>query len=145
MEASVVIARPVAEVWEYLSKAENLPVWVPVVDEVTQITAGPLAVGTRWRGVARFLGIGFTALIECTRCELNKAVEFKSVASKLVISSTATFDEVHGGTRFTYRTESKTGLGRTFGKLTSPIVSKASSRALQASLENLVKVLSADG
>jgi uncharacterized protein YndB with AHSA1/START domain len=46
LEASVLIARPVGEVWEYVTSAENLPVWVPVLHEVTKITDGPVGVGT---------------------------------------------------------------------------------------------------
>ena len=76
-----------------------------VLHEVTQITDGPVGVGTRWQGTMRFLGIGFTGLVEFTQCELNKATEFKSVESKFGFSCTTTFEEVDSGTRFTYRTE----------------------------------------
>ena len=145
LEASVRIARPVGEVWEYVTNAENLPVWVPVLHEVTQITDGPVGVGTRWQGTMRFLGIGFTGLVEFTQCELNNATEFKSVESKFGFSCTTTFEEVDSGTRFTYRTETASGFDGIFGKLTRPIVSNASRRALRASLQNLASVLSADG
>jgi uncharacterized protein YndB with AHSA1/START domain len=145
LEASVLIARPVDEVWEYLTTAENLPVWLPVLDAVTQITDGPVGVGTRWQGTMRFLGIAFTALVEFTHCEINKAAEFKSVESKFGFSCTTTFEEVDCGTRFTYRTDSTTGFGRVFGRLTRPIVSSASRRTLRASLENLARVLSVKG
>jgi uncharacterized membrane protein len=145
VEASVVIPRPVGDVWEYLTKAENLPVWASVVDKATQITDGPVAVGTQWRGAIGLVGIGFTWLVEITQCELNKAAEFTSVESKLAFTGTITFEEVDGGTRFTYRVESETGFGGLLGKLTGPIAAKASRRALRASLENLADVLSADG
>jgi hypothetical protein len=78
LEASVLIARPVGEVWHYVTNAENLPVWVPVLHGVTQITDGPVRVGTRWQGTMRFLGTGFTGLVEVTHYELNNAAEFKS-------------------------------------------------------------------
>ena len=145
LEASVLIARPVGEVWEYVINAENLPAWVPVLHEVTQITDGPVGVGTRWQGTMRFLGIGFTGLVEFTQCELNKATEFKSVESKFGFSCTTTFEEVDSGTRFTYRTETASGFDGIFGKLTRPILSNASRRALRTSLQNLASVLSADG
>jgi uncharacterized protein YndB with AHSA1/START domain len=145
LEASVLIARPVDQVWEYLTKAENLSVWVPVLDRVTQMTDGPVRVGTRWQGTMRFLGIAFTALVEFTQCEVNRAAELKSVDSKFGFSCSATFEDVDGGTRFTYRTDSTTGFGRVFGRLTRPIVSTASRRTLRASLENLACVLSVDG
>jgi uncharacterized membrane protein len=101
LEASVLIARPVGEVWEYVTSAENLPVCVPVLHEVTKITDGPVRVGTQWQGTMRFLGIGFTGLVEFTQCELNNAAEFKSVEGKFRFSCTITFQEVDGRTRFT--------------------------------------------
>jgi uncharacterized membrane protein len=126
LEASVLIARPVGEVWHYVTNAENLPVWVPVLHGVTQITDGPVRVGTRWQGTMRFLGIGFPWLVEFTHCELNNAAEFKSVESKFGFSCTTIFEEVDGATRFTYRTETTRGFDRIFGKLTRPILSTAS-------------------
>ena len=145
LEASVLIARPAGEVWEYVTTAEHLPVWVPILHEVRQITDGPVGVGTRWQGTMRLLGIGLTGLVEFTQCELNQATEFKSVESKFCFSCTTTFEEVDGGTRFTYRTETASGFDGIFGKLAGPIVSGASRRALRASLKNLARVLSING
>src|SRR6185312_14997573 len=109
LEASVLIARPVGEDWHYVTNAENLPVWVPVLHEVTQISDGPVGVGTRWQGTMRYLGIGFTGLVEFTQCEVNKATEFKAVESKFGFSCTTTFEDVDAGTRSTYRTETTSG------------------------------------
>jgi len=145
LEASVLIARPVGEVWEYVTSAENLPVWVPVLHEVTKITDGPVGVGTQWQGTMRFLGIGFTAIVEFVQCEINKVIEFKSVESKFKFSCTTTFEEVDCGTRFTYRTETASGFDGIFGKLARPIVSNASRRTLRASLKSLAHVLSVKG
>jgi uncharacterized protein YndB with AHSA1/START domain len=145
LEASVLIDRPVGEVWDYVTSAENLPVWVPVVHEVTKITDGPVGVGTQWQGTMRFLGIGFTGLVEFVQCEINKMTEFKSVESKFRFSCTITFQEVDGRTRFTYRTETASGFDGIFGKLARPIVSNASRRTLRASLKNLAHVLSVKG
>lgn len=139
------LARPVKDCWDYIIKAENLSVWEPVVVEATQVTEGPVAVGTQWRGKSSLLGVRFTWLGEFTRCEVNKATAFKSVEGKLAFSNTSTFEEVDGGTRFTYRMDSETGLGGIFGKLTDPIVNMAYGRALRASLENLADFLSAVG
>jgi len=143
LEASVLIARPVGDVWEYVTTAENLPVWVPVLREVTQITDGPVGVGTRWQGTMRLLGIGLSARAEFTRCEPNNAAELTSVESRLRFSCTITFEECDGSTRFTYRTEAASGFDGIFGKFAGPIVSNASKRALRASLKNLTRALSA--
>jgi uncharacterized protein YndB with AHSA1/START domain len=45
IEASVVIDRPVEEVWKFVSDWSTYPKWVPTVLEVKQTSAGPLGVG----------------------------------------------------------------------------------------------------
>lgn len=143
LEASVLIDRPVGDVWEYVTTPANLSVWVPVLHEVTQITDGPVEVGTRWQGTMRLLGIGFAARVEFTGCEPNTAAELASVESRLRFTCTITFDDVDGKTRFTYRTDTASGFDGLFGRFAGPIVSAASKRALRASLKNLARNLSA--
>jgi ligand-binding SRPBCC domain-containing protein len=142
-EASVVIARPPAEVWDYTICADHLAVWEPAVVEAEQITEGPLAVGTRWSGKSSLLGVKFSWIGEFTEVDVNKGTAFKSIDSKVAFSNTSRFEEVEGGTRFTYRLESESGLGGIFGKLADPLVNMAYGRALRASLENLADILSA--
>jgi uncharacterized protein YndB with AHSA1/START domain len=45
IEASVVIDRPVEEVWEFMSDFSNTPKWSPDIVETKQTSIGPLAVG----------------------------------------------------------------------------------------------------
>lgn len=151
-EASVVISRPVPEVWGYITDAANLSVWEPAVVEATQITDGPVAVGTKWRGASRLLGIGWKWVGEFTRCDVNKTTAFKSVQGKLAFSNTTHFDEVGDGTRFTYRMESEPRLGqmfgntlgsRIFGRLAEPIVAAVYRRAVRSRVQNLANVLAA--
>ena len=151
-EASVLIARPVKEVWKYLISAGNLSEWEPAVVEATQLTDGPVAVGTQWRGTSRLLGVGWTWVGEFTQCDVNKGTAFKSVQGKLAFSNTTRFEEAQGDTRFTYRMESEpglgamfgTGLGRIAGKLAEPIVAMVYGRALRARLDRLSDTLSLD-
>ena len=114
-EASVVIARPVAEAWDYIINADRLAVWEPAVVEAEQITQGPVTVGTQWRGRSSLLGVRFSWVGEFTEVEVNKGTAFKSIESKLAFHNTTRFEEVEGGTRFTYRLESESGLGGIFG------------------------------
>lgn len=145
LEASVLIDRPVGDVWDYVTTAENLPVWVPVLHEVTQLSDGPLEVGTRWQGTMRLIGIGFSARAEFTQCDPNKVAELASVESRLRFSCTIMFEAVDGKTRFTYRTDTASGFDGLFGRFAGPIVSTASKRALRASLKNLARALSENG
>jgi uncharacterized protein YndB with AHSA1/START domain len=140
-EASAVIARPISVVWDYCSAAENLAVYLPGTIEVHALTEGRTAVGTQWAGSTRFLGPSMSWRGEFVTAELNHLLVFDSIEAPFCFTTVSTFDEVDGGTRFTYRMDTESGLGGIFGKLAEPVVVKAYTRALRSSLENLVDVL----
>ncbi len=73
-----------------------------------------------------------------------KVATSKSVESKVGFTATTRLEEIDGGTLFTYRVDSESGLGGIFGKLADPIVAKAYSRTVQASLDNLADLLTID-
>ncbi|MFZ2528488.1 MAG: SRPBCC family protein [Rhodococcus sp. (in: high G+C Gram-positive bacteria)] len=143
-EESVVIPRPPSEVWDFLSKAHNWPSWENSILECEQITDGELGVGTRWRGVNRLLGKKVDWVTEFTECEPQKLISGKAVDSKIGFVTTSRLDEADGGTRFTYRLETESGLGGIFGKLADPIVAAAYARVVRASLDNLTDLLTAE-
>lgn len=143
-EESVVISRPVSEVWDFLTEARNWPSWETSILECEQITDGEIGVGTRWRGVNRLLGKRVDWVTEFTEYEPQKLISGKSVDGKVGFTNTSKLEETDGGTRFTYRLETESGLGGIFGKLADPIVSAAYSRVVRASLDNLADLLTAE-
>jgi len=144
-EESVVIPRPVSEVWDFLIEAHNWPSWESSMLECEQITDGDVEVGTRWRGVSRVLGKRVDWESEFTEYRPLKATTAKSVdGNKVGFSASTKFEEADGGTRLTYRLETESGLGGIFGKLADPIVSTAYSRVVRASLDNLSDLLTAE-
>ncbi|MFC7450677.1 SRPBCC family protein [Rhodococcus daqingensis] len=144
LEQSVLIARPVSEVWDYLANPANWPSWESSMIECTQVTDGPIGLGTRWQGVTRVLGRRIDWVAEFTEVDAPKATAAKSLESTVKFTTTTRLEEVDGGTRFTYRTDTETGLGGVFGKLADPIVTKAADRSRRASLDNLADLLTAD-
>src|SRR5689334_6911271 len=54
-DASVVIFRRLADVWDFIIEAKSLLIWSPGVVEASQITDGPFGVGTKFRVSSRFL------------------------------------------------------------------------------------------
>lgn len=46
---SVVVARPVDEVFAYLADLEHVPEWNHAIEETRKITPGPVGVGSRYR------------------------------------------------------------------------------------------------
>jgi len=141
IEESVFIARPPEEVFEYLAKAENLPEWDSSILECEQVGAGPVEVGTRWRGVSKILGRRFDWTVEVTEMEEPTLTASKSVEGKLGFTVRNQFAAEDGGTRFTYRVNAESGLGGVFGKLGDPLVEKAQRRTVRANLENLAELL----
>ncbi len=83
-------------------------------------------------------------MTEFTEYEPQKLISGKSVDGKVDFTNTSKLEETDGGTRFTYRLETESGLGGIFGKLADPIVSAAYSRVVRASLDNLADLLTAE-
>ncbi|MDV8008861.1 MULTISPECIES: SRPBCC family protein [unclassified Rhodococcus (in: high G+C Gram-positive bacteria)] len=141
VEQSVEIALPPKDVWEYIAVAENWPKWENSMVECTQITEGPMGVGSRWHGVSRILGKRLEWTSEFTEYDPPRSSKSTSVESPVSFSQTMTCEEVGDGTRVTYRLDSESGLGGVFGKMADPIVTKAFSRTVRVSLENLADIL----
>jgi uncharacterized membrane protein len=56
IERSIVIHRPIDDVFEFTHDLSKNPVWQTTLVEVELLTDGPMRVGTRWQEVRRFLG-----------------------------------------------------------------------------------------
>ena len=56
IDETVVIARPVGEVFDFLTLAENLPRWDSSILECVQVSSGAVTAGTRYRGASRIVG-----------------------------------------------------------------------------------------
>ena len=46
LELSIFIKRPINEVFEFVSKAENMPKWADKIVDAAQTSDGPIEVGT---------------------------------------------------------------------------------------------------
>jgi uncharacterized membrane protein len=141
VEESVVIARPPEEVFDYLSKAENLPVWDSSIVEAEQVGDDPVGVGSRWRGTSKILGRRFEWTTEMTEFDRPRRSSSRSVEGKLQFTVTLQLEPVDDGTRFTYRVDAASGLGGVFGRLADPIVERAQARTVRANLETLSELL----
>jgi uncharacterized membrane protein len=141
VEESVFIARPPEEVFDYLSRADNLPVWDSSIVQAEQVGADPVGVGTRWRGTSKILGRRFEWTTELTEFDRPRRNSSRSVEGKLQFTVTILLEPAVGGTRFTYRVDAASGLGGVFGRLADPIVERAQARTVRANLETLAELL----
>jgi uncharacterized protein YndB with AHSA1/START domain len=101
VENSVTISRPVEDVFTFVTNTQNDPQWHKDVIEATQISDGPIGVGTTFSVVIKFMGKK-EGRWEVDEFEPNRREVIK-VTDALSPTLTYRFEEVDGGTRFTRR------------------------------------------
>ena len=144
-EQSVTVARPPAVVWEFMLNPDNHQVWNSGQQGTTELTEGPTGVGTRWQGTNKLLGKKVPWTTEFTEFQQGRRSVSTSVDTEPAFTISVTSAAVPEGTRVTVHFDAASGLGGLFGKLADPIVTKAYSRTVHSSLQNMADVLEAQG
>jgi len=139
-EGSIVINRPLEEVFALLSNPENNPKWQSGIVELRKTSEGPIGVGATYRSVNQFLGRRLEGETEITEYEPNRKYSEKSKSGPVPFESRATFERVEGGTRINLEAEAEIG---GFFKLAEPLVVSAVRRQLTADLANLKDLMEA--
>jgi carbon monoxide dehydrogenase subunit G len=140
IDHTVTIARPLEEVWDFVSDPANNPQWQSGVELSDQSPSGPVKVGTRVRIVRRIMGQKIELVFETTVFEPNAQFAFKSLSGPLPISGSIAVVATDGGTELAYHATGEAagvlGLGET---IISGLVNKqigADLRALKELLES---------
>jgi uncharacterized membrane protein len=109
-ERTIVIARPVTEVFAFFADAENDPRWRSAVKVMRR--EGPLAVGARYtQRVAGPGGREITADIEVTALDQDERLAFRGTAGPVRPAGSYTFRAADGGTSVTFTLDAQlTGL-----------------------------------
>jgi carbon monoxide dehydrogenase subunit G len=141
VEENVFIARPPQEVFDFLVKSENIPVWDSSVIQAEQTSPGAPGLGTRAKGASKVMGRHFDWVVETTEFVPPMRQVVRSVEGKLNFTITNTLEPEGDGTRLTFRIDADSGLGGIFGKLADPLVEKAQARTVRANLETLSELL----
>jgi uncharacterized protein YndB with AHSA1/START domain len=135
---SIVIRRPVEEVFAYVSDPKHAPEWQSALLEVRQTTAGPLGVGTQFIGVRKFLGRKIESSAEIVAYEPETSVTYKSDAGPMPMTWWYRFEPVSEGVSVTCEMEMRPGA--LFG-LAEPIIAGGVKRELVASFGDLKDLL----
>jgi uncharacterized membrane protein len=138
MEDSIVINRPVEEVFAYLADISNWPQWNEAVGNVAQTPPGALAVGTTLRGASEVMGRIMERSSEILEYEPNKKVAQKMHVGPTEVQASWLFEPVEGGTRLIMRSQ-----GETSGpfKLAGPLMDRAAKKQIEENLARLKAVL----
>ena len=98
LEISVFIKRPISEVFDFVSRAENMPKWAEKIVAAAQTSDGPVDVGTTCYVVAKAMGREATQEFVVTECVRDKIYVAKSTSGPMQIETRYDLEEADGGT-----------------------------------------------
>ena len=101
VEASVMINRPIEEVWKFIMDLSKVPTWDTRVLEMKQTSTGPLGVGST--GEFREKMRNMTISIRITEYDPNRRCSFEHTSGPMKGSIvTESIENIEGKTRFTF-------------------------------------------
>lgn len=141
IEASVVIGRPIEEVFAFVTDIEKLPRWAAELVEAKVTSQGPVGVGTTWSGVVQFLGRRMENTHQITEFEPNRKFGSETIASPVPLKGEFTFEAVVGGTKVTMVAEVEPG---SFFQPAEPVFGRLVQEQYESNLANLKEILEAE-
>jgi uncharacterized protein YndB with AHSA1/START domain len=138
MEDSIVINRPVEEVFAYLTDTTNWSRWNEAVGNVVQTPPGAMGLGTTLRGASEVMGRTMQWSGQILEYEPNNKVVQKMHVGPAEIQASWIFQPVEGGTRLTMRSEGETG--GPFS-IAGPLIDRLVKKQLEENLARLKAVL----
>ncbi len=140
VETSVVVQRPVEELFGVVTNPETYAQWMPGCLGARQTSQGPMGVGATYVDGGRLLGRRIEENLVVTAYEPNWKFGVKTTSGPMRGEGEYTFEPVEGGTRITLVGEAALG---GFFKLAKPIVARAIKRQGVGNLAGLKNLLEA--
>ena len=140
VESSVLIDRPIEEVFTYVTDPNNVAQWAGPVVESRITSEGPVGLGTTSSRVTQFLGRKMEAMYEITEYKPNSRYADKTTSGPVPMISRISFDSVDGGTKVTIQGELEAG---GFFKLAEPLVARMARRQVETDAQTLKDLLEA--
>ncbi len=102
VEESIVINRPISEVFAFVANFENHPKWETNFQKVKLLTSTPTGVGTTYQCELKLPGQTATSIFEITEYEVNRKIAFEAEpAGPAKPNGSFLFEAVPGGTKIT--------------------------------------------
>ena len=140
IERSVILDRPLAEVWQYVHDPANDAVWQTSILETRHEGGPPMDVGTRMVEVRRFLGRRFETAWEVSEFDPPRRSAVLSVSGPIPFTGSYVLEPVDGRTRFTLRMDTD---AHGFFRLAEPVFGRMAGREMEANLGHLKDALEA--
>ena len=141
IDETVIIARPAREVFDFLTRAENLPRWDSSMLECVQVGSEAVTVGTRYRGASQIVGRRIEWATEVTQFAPSVRMTSRSVEGPLSFTVSYELSASPAGTTLRYRLAAESGLGGAFGHAIEPIIQRAQTKVVRANLSKLASLL----
>ena len=140
VDLTVVINRPVQEVFAYMGNPENNKNWQSHCLGSVITSEGPTGVGTTFTDEVRFLGRRIKQIFEITEYDPNRRFSTRSISGLMGVKGTYTFESVEGGTKVSVVGGAEPS---GFFNLIKPIISREGKKEWETSLANLKGLLEA--
>jgi uncharacterized membrane protein len=137
---SIVIERPLEEVFAYVTDIENMPVWSSEVEKARKTSEGPMGIGTTFSSTAKILGRQIENTIEVTEYEPNSKWSLKPTSGPVSGEIEYHFEPVNGDTKFSVSLDADSG---GLFKLGEPIVNRMLQRQYETNGATLKDLLEA--
>ena len=138
IEQTVLINRPVEEVFGIIANPEKLSLWAGAVKESKLTSEGTVGVGSTSTVVIELLGRRIESTNEVTEYEPNSKYASKSTSGPMPIESRQTLKAVEGGTEITNSAKLE---GAGLFKLAEPIFARMVNRQVDMDFANLKDLL----
>lgn len=102
---SIIIDRPMEEVFDFIADNENDPLWCPAVKEIRRVSENGTAKGARYEMHHTPGGMGFDAEVEVVAHERPRLLKWVMTDSGHTIRGTYELEAVNGKTRLTQTSE----------------------------------------
>lgn len=109
IEESIIINRPIAEVFAYMTDLRNAPEWQSGLLEMRHTSEGPVRIGTKFVGVRRFLGRKIESTMEIVEHEPNTKLAWKTISGPTPFASSWLFESTAEGTKVIWNLEAEVG------------------------------------
>ncbi len=135
---SVIIRRPIEEVFAYVTDLTHSAAWQAQLLEARKLTDGPVGVGTRYVFVRQFMGRKMEAANEFVAYEPNRKVQFRFASGPMQGQGTYLFEATPDGTKVTSIVEMQPG---GLSRLATPLIAASLRREIAAGLPVLKELL----
>ena len=138
IEHTIVVNRPVEEVFAFMERPENMPRWAESVVEAEQTSPGPVGAGTTCRLRSKAMGRRLDQNFVATEYEPNRVYATKTTSGPFPMEVKYTVEPVDGGTML--HVASSADLSG-FLRLAGPVLNRMGQRQIRADHANLKKLL----